>query len=316
MSNIIGLVGGASGKELTLQIQKKGYEVALVAGDSKDYGLNEANYSTVTDLLNSEKIYRWLKELSVDCVIIGTGHRYAFALAAFLQEKGMQININLVASNRAKEKKEFKDFISSKGYNTPDYISIKSKKMYPPVEKIVKKIGLPCVVKATIDTMLPQKANTVAELDAEIATTLESGSPAIVEQFIKGIDITVFVSMNRNKARALPVCYYSKAEDNNMIGFSHEEYIHKHLSPDYEERVMRYCERLAIDCAFEGLPRIDLMVVPDGDIYVLEANSVGVTGIHPRHSAYCKGTVLYLKGIGIDVAEIVVENALQKFGLL
>lgn len=316
MSIAIGLIGGASGKELTEYIQKFGFTVALVIGKADEPGSDIADHILVTDLRNIEQVYSWLKELGVKKLIIGTGHRFAFKLGEELERKGIQLNVNIQASELAKEKRLFKDFITERGFSSPAYISVSNKESIPNLKRIVNHVGLPCVVKATIDTMLPQKINNENELFEGINMILESGSPVLIEQFIKGIDITVFVSASKNEVKALPICYYSKAEDNEMKGFGHEEYLKGHLLPEIEKKVMEYCEKLVITCGFEGLPRVDLMVMPNGEIYILETNSVAVTGINERHAAYCKGTVLALRMQGIDVAEVVVKTALKKFGLL
>ena len=44
MKNIIGLIGGASGRELTKQIQKFGFEVALISGKENEPGSEIAQY--------------------------------------------------------------------------------------------------------------------------------------------------------------------------------------------------------------------------------------------------------------------------------
>lgn len=316
MSQTIGLIGGASGKELTEQIQKHGYKVALIAGANKENGTDIADYVLTTDLRNIKTVELFLKDQNVKHIIIGTGHRFAFKLGNILQNQGIELNINYSASELAKEKRKFKDFISSRGFLTPAYVSITNEDHIPNLSAISEKIGLPCVVKSTIDTMLPQKVFSTQEMYEAIITILNTNSPVIVEQFIKGIDLTVFVSAGGNNIKALPICYYSKAEDNDMKGFSNNEYLKEKLSPEIEQSVMKYCEDIVSVSGFEGLPRVDLMVLPSGKTYVLEVNSVGVTGINQRHLAYYNGTILKLREQGIDVAEIVVENALKKFGLL
>lgn len=315
MKQVIGLIGGASGKELTEKIQESGYKVALLAGKNGELGTSVADYVLTTDLRNINTIRSYFDDLGVKHLIVGTGHRFAFELAKQLEMDGIIPNINTRASSLAKEKRLYKDFITEKGFLTPAYVSIPDGNTIPPVGEIVKTTGLPCVVKATIDTILPQKAESEEDIVSAVAEVIASGSPVVVEQFIRGIDITVFVSAGKHTARALPICYYSKAEDNNMKGFSREEYLKEKLSNESEQKIRTYCEQLVLASEFDGLPRVDLMAFSDGTAYVLEVNSVGVTGLCDRHAAYCKGTVLALRKQGIDVAEIAVKTALQKFGL-
>lgn len=163
--------------------------------------------------------------------------------------------------------------------------------------------------------MYPQKTNTEEELKAAINEVLDSGSPVLVEQFIKGIDITVPVLVANGKAKAYGVCYYSKAEECDLKGFTHEEYMKERLSGEDEKMVLGYCERLAVASGFEGLPRFDCVAMHGGDTYVLEVNSVGVTGISDHYEPFNNAVLRPLLRKGIDLAEITVTTALEKFGL-
>ena len=86
MSKIIGLIGGASGKDLTEQLHRKGYEVALIAGKNGELGTDVADYVLTTDLRNTKTACSFFKDLGVRYLILGTGHRYAFKLAEELEK--------------------------------------------------------------------------------------------------------------------------------------------------------------------------------------------------------------------------------------
>lgn len=315
MSKIIGLIGGASGKDLTKQLHEKGYRVALVAGKNGELGTDIADYVLTIDLQNVDTIRSFFHDLNVKHLILGTGHRYAFKLAEELEKDGITPNVNVKASLIAKVKNDYRDLICEKGFLSPAYFTIPNKDEMPDIKMIEEKVGFPCVVKAAIDTMYPQKANTEVELKAAIEEILNSGSPVLIEQFIKGIDITVPVSVVNSKAKAYAVCYYSKAEECDLKGFTHEEYMKKHLSKEDEIKVLDYCERLALASGFEGLPRFDAMALPGGDTYVLEVNSVGVTGISDHYEPYNNAVLRPLMKQGINLAEITVNTAMRKFGL-
>lgn len=315
MSKIIGLIGGASGKELTEQLQKQGFRVALVAGKNGELGTDTADYVLTTDLQNIETIRSFFHDLGVKYLIVGTGHRYAFKLAEELEKDGIMPNVNIKASLIAKVKNNYRDLIYEKGFLSPAYFAIFSGDEMPDIKMIEEKVGFPCVVKASIDTMYPQKVSTEMELKAAIKEVLNSGSPVLIEQFIKGIDITVPVSVVNGTAKAYAVCYYSKAEECDLKGFTHEEYMKEHLSEEDEAKVLDYCERLALASGFEGLPRFDAMALPGGNTYILEVNSVGVTGISDHYEPYNNAVLRPLMQRGINLAEITVSTALKKFGM-
>lgn len=315
MSTMIGLVGGASGFELVEELHKKGYTAALVAGENGELGTGNADYVLTTDLRNIDTIRSFFKDFGVRHLIIGTGHRYAFKLAEELEKDGITPNVNIKASLIAKVKNDYKDLVQEKGFLSPAFFTILKKTDMPDLKVIEEKIGFPCVVKASIDTMYPQKANNQEELQAAIEEVLDSGSPVLIEQFIRGIDITVPVSVANGKAKAYAVCYYSKAEECDLKGFTQEEFMKEHLSKEDEAKVLDYCERLALASEFEGLPRFDAMALPGGDTYVLEVNSVGVTGISDHYEPYNNAVLRPLMKKGINLAEITVNTALEKFGL-
>ena len=176
---IIGLVGGASGKELTEQLHVKGYQVALVAGKNGELGTDLADYVLTTDLQNVTTIRSFFKDLGVKHLILGTGHIFAFKLAEELEKDVIIPNVNIKASLIAKVKNDYKDLVEEKGFLSPAYFSILSKDEMPDLKKVEEKVGFPCVVKASIDTMYPQKASTEEELKAAIEVVLNSGSPVL-----------------------------------------------------------------------------------------------------------------------------------------
>lgn len=315
MSKVIGLVAGASGKELTEWLHKKGHLVALVAGKNGELGTDIADYVLTTDIKNIETIRRFFNELNVRHLIVGTGHLYAFKLAEALEKEGIMPNVNLKASFIAKVKNDYKDLVQEKGFLSPAYLTVLDKSEIPDIETVEEKVGIPCVVKATIDTIHPQKVKTGEELKTAIEEVFDSGSTVLIEQFIKGIDITVPVSVANGKAKAHAVCYYSKAEECDLKGFSKEEYVKERLSKGDEAKILDYCERLALASGFEGLPRFDVMAHHGGEAYVLEVNSVGVTGISERYVPYVNAVLRPLLNKGIDLAEITVNTALEKFGI-
>lgn len=101
MSTVIGLIGGASGKDLTEKIRGEGYSIALVAGKNGELGTDIADYVLTTDLRNVDTIRSFFRDLGVEYLIVGTGHRLAFDLAHELEKDKIIPNINTRASRLA-----------------------------------------------------------------------------------------------------------------------------------------------------------------------------------------------------------------------
>ncbi len=314
---VIGLIGGASGEVIVNNFHKyEGIKTALVAGKDNESGVSQSDYHLIIDLRNVDEIELFFKEHDVKYLVLGTGHRFAFSLAAELEKRGFIPNVNIQASLIAKDKKLYKDMISSKGFETAKYIPIASNEETPELQVIIDAIGLPCVVKSSIDTTYPQKASSREELQREIEAVRKTESPVLIESFIDGIDVTVPVRVVNHSAKAYVVSYYNKSSELELTGFSHEKATRR-LSDKDEARVLAYCERLALASEFEGVPRIDAIVIPDGPIYILEANSVTATGNSGTQTIFYRDFVKdIMDRYGVDLARIVVETALIKFGLI
>lgn len=313
--SVIGVIGGASGEAIVRQLQKRGYQAALVAGKNGEMGTDIADHVCICDLKDWKSIEAFFRELKIRHIILGTGHRYAFALAGALEEQGFVFNVNLAACRLAKDKNAYKAFLADRGFHTPAFQSIDSREDVPALSVLESTVGLPCVVKAAVDTLLPQKVSSREALAEAIHEVLDSGSAVLVEQFVRGIDITVPVAVAGGRARACGVCYYSKAEECALKGFGRDEYRKEKLSAEAESRVLDYCEKLALASGFQGLPRVDALALPDGRVWVLEVNSVGVTGFAAHHAQYGRWVLQHFLDRGIDLADVTVSAALTKFGL-
>lgn len=304
----IGIVAGISGEVITKEIQKLGYKAFVIGGRLNDSGMDIADKFLVMDLKEKENIYNELVKNKVNKVILGTGHLVAFKLIEFLSEKGIKVSVNPKSSLIAKDKFAYKEELVKNGILTPKYIEIAIEEEYN-IQEIFDEIGCPCVVKSTIDTTYPKKANTKEELEKHIKTIKKTNSPIIVEQFIEGIDTTVPVYSNPKETKAILVSYYSKADACKLEGFGND-LIKEKLSKEVEEKLMKFSEDAIQKTNIVGMARLDIIVDKNENFYVLECNSVMVTGVHPNQIEY--GTE-FLEKEKINFAEYTVKNALEIF---
>ena len=264
--------------------------------------------SFVADLREKELIYNELVKNSIDKVILGTGHVLAFNLIDFLAKKGIKVSVNPKSSLIAKDKFAYKEELVKNGILTPKYIEIALDTEYN-IQEILDKVGCPCVVKSTIDTTYPKKANTKEELEKHIETIRKTNSPIVVEQFIEGIDTTVPVYSNPKETKAILVSYYSKADACKLEGFGND-LIKGKLNKEVEEKLLRFSEDVIRKTNILGMARLDIIVDKNEKFYVLECNSVMVTGVHPNQIEYGKE---FLERENVNFAEYTVKNALEIF---
>lgn len=296
----IGMVAGKSGDSLTDQLHELGYKVVLIAGKSNEPGMDNADLKLATDLDNHQEIINYFKQNGVKFVIMGTGHIKAIQLAEKLELNGFTLSIDVEKSGLAKDKVAFKRKLEEMGYATPQYMSFMED--YD-LNEIVSKIGLPCVVKSSIDTLLPQKASNAEELDNAIKEVVATGAEVLVEGFIRGNDLTVGVVCDGKNTKALGVVYYSKAKEVKLKGF--EDAYTERLPKAFEEQLMNISEEVVKNLNIIGTSRLDFII--ENEIpYILELNSVIVTG-------YTGATYPFFKEAGINLPKEMIENALRVY---
>ena len=163
----IAVIAGISGEVIVKELKKLGYKTFVISGRKQDSGMDISDKSFVVDLREKELIYNELVKNSIDKVILGTGHVLAFNLIDFLAKKGIKVSVNPKSSLIAKDKFAYKEELVRNGILTPKYIEIALDTEYN-IQEILDKVGCPCVVKSTIDTTYPKKANTKEELEKQI----------------------------------------------------------------------------------------------------------------------------------------------------
>lgn len=307
---VIGLIAGISGEILTQKLHAYGLDVALVVGKEGESGSHIADDVCVADMRNIADITEFFVQKKVQYVVIGTGHLLVLELARYLEQKGIVVSINVESSLLAKDKVLYKEKMLSCGIATPNFVLISGSSEVDR-KSILQKISLPCVVKSPIDTVLPQKVNTEEELYNAMALVAKTKNAILVEEYIEGIDVTVPVLVEKNAVEALLLSYYNKSKECHLKGFSSNKKIVT-LNVDAENSVKKFCKHVASVTGMEGLCRIDAIIDSYGKVYVLEANSVMVTGINEKQIEYGKQ---FLEKEGIDFANILVEYALNKFAI-
>jgi len=304
----IAIIAGISGEVVVKELKKLGYKTFVISGRKEDSGMNISDKNLVVDLREKELIYNELVKNKIDKVILGTGHLLAFNLIDFLDKKGIKVSVNPKSSLIAKDKFAYKEELVKNGILTPKYVEIDLDEKYD-IQEILDKISCPCVVKSTIDTTYPKKANTKEELEKHIETIRKTNSPVVIEQFIEGIDTTVPVYSNPKETKAILVSYYSKADACKLEGFGND-LIKGKLNREVEERLLRFSEDVIRKTNILGMARLDIIVDKDEQFYVLECNSVMVTGVHPNQIEYGKE---FLERENVNFAEYTVKNALEIF---
>lgn len=169
-----------------------------------------------------------------------------------------------------------------------DMVVAKGKKYAP--EKIINKLGLPIVVKpvelgSSVGTSL---ANTQEELAAGIEKALEHGNEVLLEQFVKGRELTVAVMGDRSP-KALPVVEiipqvsgWFDYQAKYAVGGS-EEVCPAEIPEDVRKKVQKYAVKIFQAVGCRDLARADFIWEASADpstssgqakLYFLEINTI------------------------------------------
>lgn len=147
--------------------------------------------------------------------------------------------------------------------------------------EIQEKFSFPVVVKAasqgsSVGVVIVEKR---AELDEALQEAFKYDEEVLVEEFIKGKELTVAVWGNEEKKEAFPIIEitttsglydykskYTKGASTHIIP--------AHISAELTENVQELAIRTFTACGCRGIARVDLMLSDDGIPYVIEVNSM------------------------------------------
>ncbi len=189
---------------------------------------------------------------------------------------------DVLAAALTMDKVATKHFLNSAQLSTPRFA------IYREVDRrdelaseIEKQFGLPVVIKAaaqgsSIGVTIVEKSS---ELDEAIDIAFAYGDEILVEEFIKGRELTVAVMGNEDDAEALPVIEITTTTGRYDYKSKYTKGLSTHICPaQLPDELTTKVQKLSIDafkvCKCAGVARVDLMLSEDNIPYVIEVNSV------------------------------------------
>ncbi|KUO75978.1 MAG: hypothetical protein APF77_24455 [Clostridia bacterium BRH_c25] len=305
----IAIIGGSSGDALVESCKKFGQYSIIICGREKDrgYGMGDENY--LIDLNEKDKIVNLIRE-KADCLLLGTGHILAHNIAKVLYDSGFVVSINPHKADYGKNKILAYEFIRKIGYKTPEFYVIES-------EKHLKEIGIdnikiPCVVKSENDAVRTAKANNKTQLLDLLKENFDTNNKVIVEEFIDGIEYTIPVVSDGENYIGLTQAL--NMSDINRIAVAHLRFFdnldakydrYELLDDELKKEITDITVDITRQIGLVGVPRYDLMVDMDKNIYILEINEVAVSRLGPDHYPW--------EEVNMNLADEMVKNTLKIF---
>ncbi len=147
--------------------------------------------------------------------------------------------------------------------------------------EIEKEFSLPVVVKASsqgssIGVYIVEKSDA---LKKALTDAFQYDEEVLIEQFIKGMELTVAVWGNAEKKEAFPIIEITTEsgrydyESKYTKGASHH-IIPARVSEEKTKEIQDLAVKTFTACGCRGVARVDMMLAEDGTPYVIEVNSV------------------------------------------
>ena len=177
-----------------------------------------------------------------------------------------------------------KRIFNAKNINTPKFVVYRKtakERNKTIANNIEKTFGFPVVVKAptqgsSIGVYIVEKK---ADLIDAARAAFEFGEEIIVEEFIKGREMTVAVWGNSEHAEAFPVIEITTLSGRYDYESKYTKGASKHICPaEISKKLTEEIQSLAVKtfeiCKCSGVARVDIMLSEDNVPYVIEVNSV------------------------------------------
>ncbi|MEL7531736.1 MAG: phosphoribosylamine--glycine ligase [Bacteroidota bacterium] len=252
-------------------------------------GTAKVGTNTSIDISNHEAVAKFVSDKGIDMVVVGPEQPLVEGITDFLQAKGIAVVGPSQEAAQLEGSKDFsKRFMQKYGIPTAAYAAFESHQEAEAMA-FIEQQKLPIVVKA--DGLAAGKGVLICETHAhakEITSEMlsgkafgEAGTTVVIEEFLKGIEISIFVLTDGEHYHLLP-----SAKDYKRIGegdtglntggmgavspvpFADEAFVAA-VDREIVQPTMRGIREEKLD--YKGFIFIGLMIV-EGKAYVLEYN--------------------------------------------
>ncbi len=299
------IMGGASGE----------HEVSLSTGSAVADALTERGHDVCRVVLPASR-----RSLDMVSTIETAAIDVAFvALHGRLGEDGCVQGLlelanipytgaGVLGSALAMDKVKSKELFLLHNVPTPPYYTVSIEQGIEDLESVHRHFGFPVVVKPQGEgsSLALTRANTMAELAAGLSLVFEYDDHALVERFISGAEVNVGI-LNGQVLGAIEICPRGELYDYEAkyTPGASEYHMPARLPPARYQNVLNLASRAAEAVAATGAVRVDLLVTPGDNEYVLEVNTL--PGMTPT-SLLPKIAQAAGYGFG-DLCEAILEGA-------
>lgn len=260
-------------------------EVSRRTGKAIHNALKSKNYNVELMELNPQTFAATIKEKNCDIVFNAVHGKYGedgLIQGTLDMLKIPYTGSGVLAAAITMDKIATKRFLNSAQISTPKFAVYREADHSETLAKDIEKaFGLPVVIKAasqgsSIGVTIVEKAS---EIDSAIENAFSLGDEVLVEEFIRGRELTVAVMGNEDDAEALPIIEITTTTGRYDYKTKYTVGMSTHIVPaQIPEDLTAKVQKLAVDafkiCKCSGVARVDIMLSEKNIPYVIEINSV------------------------------------------
>jgi len=268
-------------------------EVSLISGNEVVKNLDKNKYDVIP--VDFDGNCDWVDQIKPDLVFIALHGRYGEdgsiqSLLDVLNQK--YTGSGSAASFLGMNKMFFKFLVNKEKIKNPKAVFLKDKKINI---ADVKKLGWPVVVKPVLggSSIGISIVKSKKYLEKAINLAFKYDKEILIEEYIKGVEVSCGVIEDNGKITALPlveICpkngfFDYKSKYNEKLC---QEIIPARISNKITKKILKISEKLFKLLKCQGMARVDF-IVKNNEPYVLEINMIpGLTSksLLPKEAAY------------------------------
>ena len=260
-------------------------EVSRLTGKAIANALKSKNYNVELLELNPQTFAATIREKNCSIVFNAVHGRYGedgLIQGTLDMLKIPYTGSGVLAAAITMDKVATKHFLNSAQISTPKFVVYREiDRRKELADEILQNFGLPVVIKAaaqgsSIGVTIVENS---LDIDEAIDNAFAFGDEILVEEFIKGRELTVAVFGNEDDAEALPVIEITTTTGRYDYQTKYTKGMSTHICPaEIPDNLTAEIKNLAVAafkiCKCSGVARVDLMLSEENIPYVIEVNSV------------------------------------------
>lgn len=288
------LVLGSGGREHALaEMAKKGKQVEKVFVAPGNAGTSQVGENVSLDPKDFDAVANYVENNGIDFVIVGPEDPLVLGIVDYFNEDKRTKNTAIFGPSKAAAQLEgsksfAKDLMLKNGIPTAKYKTFSDSELSE-AQAYLKEVGTPIVLKA--DGLAAGKGVRVCTELSEAQDALtdilqdkkygSAGASVVIEEFLSGIELSVFAVCDGNDYRLLPTAKdYKRAGEGDTglntggmgaispVGFADESLIEK-VKTKIVEPTLQACKKAGHP--YKGFLYFGLMIV-EGEPFVIEYN--------------------------------------------